>query len=101
MSQRFTKSKNGKTRSQKPGMTKTGSNRYPTYDHEKSRVSVKMTPSVMLQTMSQTNDSQQGRPMAPKIIEFLNIEDYSTQVKTTVDINEPLFQVGLPISPPL
>ena len=32
------------------------------------------------------------RPFPPKIIEFLNIEDYSTQTRCEVAIDEPLFQ---------
>ena len=58
--------------------------------------SLKTTPSMLMDQFRAANDPahQQTlvRPMPPKIVEFLNIEDYSTQTKCDVAIDEPLFQ---------
>ena len=57
---------------------------------------LKTTPSMIMKAFHMANDpyAQQPltRPFPPKIVEFLNIEDYSTQTRCEVAIDEPLFQ---------
>ncbi len=62
-----------------------------------SRGSLKTTPSMLMKAFHAAADPAHAqhtlvRPAPPKIIEFLNIEDYSTQTRCDVAIDEPLFQ---------
>jgi hydrocephalus-inducing protein len=61
-----------------------------------SSASLKTTPSMLMDQFRAANDPSHQpslvRPTPPKIVEFLNIEDYSTQTRCDVAIDEPLFQ---------
>ena len=62
-----------------------------------SQGTLKTTPSMLIKAFNAANDPSAAsaaltRPLPPKIIEFLNIEDYSTQTRCDVAIDEPLFQ---------
>ena len=61
-----------------------------------SQGTLKTTPSMLIKAFNAANDPSARpsltRPLPPKIIEFLNIEDYSTQTRCDVAIDEPLFQ---------
>jgi hypothetical protein len=61
-----------------------------------SNTSLKTTPSMLMDQFRAANDPTHQpslvRPTPPKIVEFLNIEDYSTQTRCDVAIDEPLFQ---------
>lgn len=67
--------------------------KYKKYDDGSDPASsVKKTPSQVVLELTQPRTLERGWRPKPKIVEFLNISEYTSQVKSAVALEEPLFQ---------
>ena len=59
---------------------------------ERSPQDVKQRPSALLSALVGGTATSPAPPDAPKIVDFLNLEDNTTQTNSAVNVDQPLFQ---------